>query len=119
VIRKAIDKWLKAGVLEEEATRHPDSGTPQGGVILPMLANIYLLLDEWFEEELKPRLYGEAFLTRYADDAVLVFYSRGDAGRVLGVLPKRFAKFGLTLHPEQTRLVRFTRPGGGGQRSDR
>jgi group II intron reverse transcriptase/maturase len=121
VIRKAIDKWLKAGVLEEGTIQQPESGTPQGGVISPLLANIYLheVLDKWFEQEVKPRLLGEAFLIRYADDAVMVFYLKADADRVFAVLPKRFGKFGLTLHPDKTRLVRFTRPGGGGKNGDR
>jgi len=121
VIRKVIDKWLKAGVLEEGIIRQPESGTPQGGVISPLLANIYLheVLDKWFEQEVKPRLEGEAFLIRYADDAVMVFDLKTDADRVLAVLPKRFGKFGLTLHPDKTRLVRFTRPGGEGKKGDR
>ena len=112
VLRRAIDKWLKAGVLEEGRLRHPELGTPQGGVISPLLANIYLhvVLDEWFEREVKPRLAGPAFAIRYADDLVLVFASEADARRVLAVLPKRFGRYGLTLHPEKTRLVDFRRP---------
>lgn len=112
VLRRAIDKWLKAGVLEEGRLRHPELGTPQGGVISPLLANVYLhvVLDEWFEREVKPRLTGPAFAIRYADDFVLVFASEADARRVLAVLPKRFGKYGLTLHPEKTRLVDFRRP---------
>jgi RNA-directed DNA polymerase len=119
-IRKAIDKWLRAGVLEEGTIREPEGGTPQGGVISPLLANIYLheVLDKWFEQEVKPRLMEEAFLIRYADDAVMVFYSKTDADRVLAALPKRFGRFGLTLHPAKTRLVRFTQPGGRGKRGD-
>jgi RNA-directed DNA polymerase len=120
-IRKAIDKWLKAGVLEEGTIRQPEGGTPQGGVISPLLANIYLheVLDKWFEQVVKPRLMGEAFLVRYADDAVIVFYLKTDAERVLAALPKRFGRFGLTLHPTKTRLVRFTRPGGRGKKGGR
>lgn len=115
VIRRAIDKWLKAGVLEEGHVTHPDTGTPQGGVISPLLANIYLheVLDKWFETEVRPRLHGGAFLIRYADDFVIVFSSESDARRVLDVLTKRFAKYGLTLHPDKTRLVPFDRPRGG------
>ena len=121
VIRRAIDKWLKAGVLEEGAIEYPESGTPQGGVISPMLMNIYLheVLDKWFEKEVRPRLSEEAFLIRYADDGVLVFYSREDADRVFTVLPKRFKRFGLSLHPEKTRLIRFIRPDPGSKRGDR
>jgi RNA-directed DNA polymerase len=108
-VLRHIGKWLKAGVLEGADLRHPETGTPQGGVISPVLANIYLhdVLDVWFEREVKPRLKGRAFLVRYADDAVLGFSLEEDARRVLEVLPKRFAKYGLELHPEKTRLVRF------------
>jgi group II intron reverse transcriptase/maturase len=112
VMRRAIDKWLNAGVLEDGAVTYPEEGTPQGGVISPLLANIYLheVLDRWFEEEVKPRLEGKAFLIRYADDFVMVFASQRDARRVLEVLPKRFGRYGLTLHPEKTRMVEFRRP---------
>ncbi len=114
VVRRAIDKWLKAGVLEAGQVHASDEGTPQGGVVSPILANIYLheVLDVWFETEVKVRLSGRAFAVRYADDAVLVFSSEADARKVLAVLPKRFEKYGLTLHPEKTRLVRFERPSG-------
>jgi group II intron reverse transcriptase/maturase len=114
VIRRIIDKWLAAGVLHEGCVRHPETGTPQGGVISPILSNIYLheVLDKWFEDVVKPRLEGEAFLIRYADDATLVFSCESDARRVMEVLPKRFAKYGLTLHPTKTRLIDFRRPKG-------
>jgi len=112
VLRRTIDKWLNAGVLEEGALSYPESGTPQGGVISPLLANVYLdeVLDRWFEAEVKPRLEGEAFLVRYADDFVLVFASARDAQRVMAVLAKRFAKYGLTIHPQKTRVLDFRRP---------
>ena len=112
VLRRMIDKWLNAGVLEGGSLSHPDLGTPQGGVISPVLANIYLheVLDTWFEAVVKPRLTGRAFLIRYADDFVIVFAHEADARRVMNVLPKRFGKYGLTLHPEKTRLVPFRRP---------
>jgi RNA-directed DNA polymerase len=112
VLLRLIGKWLKAGVLEDGRVTHPDSGSPQGGVISPILANAYLheVLDTWFERTVKPRLKGRASLIRYADDAVLVFEVEGDARRVLDVLPKRFGKYGLTLHPEKTRLVPFQGP---------
>jgi group II intron reverse transcriptase/maturase len=112
VLRRAIDKWLKAGVLEKGCVWHPEYGTPQGGVVSPLLANIYLheVLDRWFEAQIRPRLRGRAFLIRYADDAVIVFSHETDARGVLNVLPKRFGKYGLTLHPEKTRLLRFRRP---------
>lgn len=112
VILRAIGKWLNAGVLEGEMLRHLDEGSPQGGVISPILSNIYLheVLDLWFEHEIKPRLSGRAFMVRYADDVVLAFSSEADARKVLEVLPKRFEKFGLTIHPEKTRLIQFKRP---------
>jgi RNA-directed DNA polymerase len=112
VLLRLIGKWLKAGVLEEGELTHPEAGSPQGGVISPLLANVYLhyVLDEWFEQVVKPCLKGRAFLVRYADDFVMGFACEGDARRVLEVLPKRLGKYGLTIHPEKTRLVRFTRP---------
>ena len=114
VLLRLIGKWLNAGVLEEGCLEHPTTGTPQGGVISPLLANIYLhyVLDVWFEREVKPRLQGRAFLVRYADDFVMGFTCEADARRVLDVLPKRFGKYGLTLHPDKTRLVPFHRPAG-------
>ena len=114
MIRRAIDKWLKAGVMEEGSVSYSDAGTPQGGVVSPLLANIYLheVLDVWFEREVKPRLTGRAFMVRYADDAVLAFSNEMDARRVLAVLPKRFGKHGLVLHPTKTRLLYF-RPRAG------
>jgi RNA-directed DNA polymerase len=112
VLRRTIDKWLAAGVMEGVQLTHPDAGTPQGGVISPLLANIYLheVLDVWFERVVKPRLRGRAFMIRFADDAVLGFSCEADARRVLDVLPKRFGKYGLTLHPDKTRLLDFRRP---------
>lgn len=112
VLVRLIGKWLNAGVLESGSITHPEAGSPQGGVISPMLANAYLheVLDTWFEKTVRPRLKGSAFLVRYADDAVMVFTKESDARNVLDVLPKRFGKYGLTLHPEKTRLVPFQRP---------
>jgi group II intron reverse transcriptase/maturase len=117
VLLRLIGKWLNAGVLEDGCFTTPEAGTPQGGVISPLLANIYLhyVLDVWFEAEVKPRLKGRAFLIRYADDFVMGFAHEEDARRVLEVLPKRFGKYGLTLHPGKTRLVPFRRPGRGSQ----
>jgi RNA-directed DNA polymerase len=115
VLLRLIGKWLNAGVLEDGCVTPSESGSPQGGVISPVLANAYLheVLDTWFEQMVKPRLKGRASLIRYADDAVLVFEREDDAQRVLDVLPRRFGKYGLTLHPEKTRLVPFQglRPG--------
>jgi len=112
VLLGLIGKWLNAGVLEGNVQTTPEQGTPQGGVISPLLANVYLhdVLDDWFERDVKPCLAGAACLIRYADDFVMVFRHEADARRVLEVLPKRFAKYALTLHPDKTRLVRFVRP---------
>lgn len=107
VIRKMIDKWLKAGVLENGQVVYPTEGTPQGGTISPLLSNIYLhyVLDEWFKEEIQPRLKGESFMIRYADDFLLGFTNEEDARRVMEVLPKRLGKYSLKLHPEKTKLL--------------
>ena len=112
VVLRLIGKWLHAGVMEEGRVTHPETGSPQGGVISPLLANVYLheVLDTWFEQMVQPRMRGRSRLIRYADDAVLVFEREDDARRVLEVLPKRFEKYGLTLHPDKTRLVRFQAP---------
>jgi group II intron reverse transcriptase/maturase len=112
VLLRLIGKWLNAGVLEDGIVTVPVAGTPQGGVISPLLANVYLhyVLDVWFEREVKPRLHGRAFLIRYADDFVMGFACEADARRVLDVLPQRFGRYGLTLHPDKTRLVPFRRP---------
>lgn len=112
VVTRLIGKWLNAGVMEEGAIRHPDIGTPQGGVVSPLLANVFLheVLDAWWERDVRPRLRGRAALVRYADDFVMVFETEEDARQVAEVLPKRFEKYGLRLHPEKTRLVRFERP---------
>ena len=116
VIRRMIDKWLKAGVLEDGLLRHATEGSPQGGVISPCLSNIFLhhVLDEWFELEVRPRLKGRCTLVRFADDAVMAFEESLDAKRVLGVLGKRLARYGLTLHLDKTRFVDFrdNRPNG-------
>jgi RNA-directed DNA polymerase len=118
VLRRTIDKWLKAGVMEEGRRSYPESGTPQGGVISPLLANVYLheVLDTWFEKEVRPRLRGRACLVRYADDVVLAFETEQDAARVVKALAKRLARFGLRLHPDKTRLIRSPRPQPGSQR---
>ena len=83
-----------------------------GGVISPLLANVFLhyVLDTWFRQEVQPRLRGRAHLVRYADDFVILFKHEDDARRVMEVLPKRFGKYGLTLHPDKTRLIPFRQP---------
>jgi group II intron reverse transcriptase/maturase len=112
VLLRLIGKWLKAGVMEEGLVSYPDAGSPQGGVISPILANAYLhyVLDDWFHTVVLPRLKGKAFLIRYADDFVIGFTDERDARRVTEVIPKRFDKYGLAVHPDKTQLVRFGRP---------
>jgi len=107
VVRRMIDKWLKAGIMESGNISFPDSGTKQGSVISPLLSNIYLhyVLDEWFSEQIQPLLKGKSFIVRFADDCILGFTDKSDAERVMEVLPKRFAKFELTLHPDKTKLI--------------
>jgi RNA-directed DNA polymerase len=119
VILRTIGKWLKAGVMEDGAIHYPREGTPQGGVISPLISNIYLheVLDVWFEQEVLARLDGEAVLIRFADDYVILFTHERDARRVQAVLATRFGKYGLTLHEEKTRLVDFRRPSGKGGKS--
>jgi RNA-directed DNA polymerase len=116
VLRRTIDKWLSAGVMEGQQLSLPGAGTPQGGVVSPMLANVYLhdALDKWFERDVRPRLRGRAHMVRFADDLVMVFTNEKDARRVLDVLSKRLGKYGLTLHPTKTRLLQFRPPSDGG-----
>jgi len=110
-VLRLIGKWIKVGVIEDGRLLVSETGTGQGQPISPLLANLYLhsVLDEWFESEVKPRLRGEAYEIRFADDAILCFQHKEDAEKVLRVLPKRFEKYGLTLHPEKTRLIEFGR----------
>ena len=110
-ILQLIGKWLNVGFIENGRLFETKDGVGQGQVASPFLANVYLhhVLDKWFEDEVKPRLKGKAFLVRYVDDAVICFQNAQDAQKVLMVLDKRFSKYGLTLHPEKTRLVEFGR----------
>lgn len=109
---RLIGKCLHVGVLEGESWSEPDRGTVQGSVLSPLLGNVYLhyALDLWFETQVKPRLRGQARLIRYCDDFIIGFAQQDDAQRVQAVLGKRIARFGLTLHPEKTRLLPFGRP---------
>jgi hypothetical protein len=110
-ILRLIGKWINVGVIEHGRLLQTEEGVPQGQVVSPLLANIYLhhVLDKWFVDEVQPRLKGKAFLIRYVDDAVICFQHEEDAQKVKEVLDKRFSKYGLTLHPEKTRLVEFGR----------
>jgi len=111
-ILRLVGKCLHVGVLDGEEFTEPEDGTAQGSIISPLLGNVYLhhVLDLWFEREVRPRMKGHARLIRYADDFVIGFTNKEDAGRVLEVLGKRMAAFGLTLHPDKTRIVAFARP---------
>jgi group II intron reverse transcriptase/maturase len=112
VLIRTIGKWLNAGVMEEQMLSYPEKGTPQGGVISPLLANVYLhhVFDVWFEAEVRPRMRGRCFAIRFADDLILGLEHEQDADRVMDVLPRRFGKFGLTIHPKKTKKVDFHRP---------
>jgi group II intron reverse transcriptase/maturase len=107
-----IGMWLHVGVLEEGQVVRSEDGTPQGAPISPILANIFLhtVLDEWFQNEVRPRMKGNCFIARFADDFVAGFTLRSDAERVFQVLPKRFERYGLRIHPEKSRMVQFSRP---------
>jgi group II intron reverse transcriptase/maturase len=120
VMRRMIDKWLKAGVLENGHLQRATEGTPQGGVISPILSNIFLhyVLDEWFECEVKPSLKGQGTLVRYADDFVMTFKNHHDAKRVLEALGERLGRYGLTLHPDKTRFIDFRLQRQGGTHPD-
>jgi retron-type reverse transcriptase len=111
VLRCLVGKWLKAGVMADGGLIFPESGTPQGGVISPLLANIYLhyVLDEWFEKQVEPLMRGKCRLIQYADDFVIMFQLKYDydADRVLAVISKRFEKYSLTVHPKKTKLIDF------------
>jgi RNA-directed DNA polymerase len=107
-----IGKCLHVGVLDGEVFTEPSEGTVQGSTLSPLLGNVYrhTVLDRWFAEEVRPRLRGKATFIRYADDGVFGFERQDDAERVMAVLSKRMERFGLTLHPEKTRLLDFRRP---------
>jgi group II intron reverse transcriptase/maturase len=106
-----IKKWLKAGVLDTDGEiLHPVTGTPQGGIVSPILANVYLhyALDLWFQKVVVPHCSGEACLIRYADDFVCAFEKQEDAQRFYEALGKRLGKFGLELSEEKTRVIPFS-----------
>ncbi len=111
-ILRLIGTWRNAGVLEAGTLTHPAKGTPQGGVVSPMLANIFLhhVLDDWFVKDVKSGMKGRCLLIRFADDFIIGCELEADARRVMEVLPKRFNRFSLTIHPEKTVLIAFKRP---------
>jgi group II intron reverse transcriptase/maturase len=111
-ILRLIGKWLRAGVREEGALTHPETGVVQGGVSSPVLAYIFLhyVLDAWFESEVRPRMQGRCFVIRFAADFVIGCERGEDAHKIMAVLPKRFARFGLTIHPTKTTLRAFRKP---------
>jgi len=116
VITRLVGRWLKAGVWEKGEVSYPDEGTPQGGVISPLLSNIYLheVLDKWFVESVLPRC-GRCFIVRFADDFVMGFECLEDAEKVRRVIGKRLGKYGLEINEGKTRMVRFGRPVQGGK----
>jgi len=120
VLRRLIGKWLNAGVMENGEVSFSETGSPQGGVISPLLANIYLhyVLDEWFEKQVKPVMRGKCRLIRYADDFVIVFQLKYDADRVMTVISKRFEKYGLAVHPDKTKLIDFRSPNNSERRRE-
>jgi group II intron reverse transcriptase/maturase len=111
-ILRLIGMWLHVGVVEGDRITNQEIGTPQGAPISPILANIFLhtVLDKWFQEDVRPRMNGNCFLVRFADDFVMGLSLKSDAERVYKVLPQRFERFGLRIHPEKSRMVQFSRP---------
>lgn len=106
-----ITRFLKSGIIEEMKYQESDKGTPQGGLISPVLANVYLhyVLDLWFYKVVKPKLKGEAYLIRYADDFIIMFQYENEAQAVYGALKKRLAKFKLELAEDKTRIIPYGR----------
>jgi RNA-directed DNA polymerase len=111
-ILRRIGKWLHAGVLEAGERTHPDKGTPQGGGVSPMVSHIFLhhVLDAWFVKDVQPWRQGRCVVSRFADDFLLGCEVEADARRVMAVLPKRFGRFSLTMHPEKTVVMAFKEP---------
>lgn len=119
-IKWLIGKWLRAGVMEEGVLMHPETGVPQGGTVSPVLANICLqhVLDAWFERDGRPRMQGHCFLIRFADDCVIGCAEEADARKMMAVLPKRFARFGLRMPPTKPALRAFRKPEAGKDAED-
>ena len=115
-----IARFLRSGIMEEQQVIHTEEGTPQGGLISPVLANVYLhyVLDKWMEEIVRPRMHGRMCYVRYADDFLILFQYEQDARRVMEVLPKRLNKYGLELAEDKTRIFPFDRNGGNKEEFD-
>ena len=111
-ILRLVGKWLNAGVMEEGIHSYPGKGVPQGGVISPVLSDIFLhyVLDEWYVEQVLPRMRGRCFIIRWADDFIIGCELESDAKRLMDVLPKRFNEYALALHAEKTAVIDFRRP---------
>jgi RNA-directed DNA polymerase len=111
-VLRLLGQWLRAGVMEEGVLTHPEPGVVQGGGIAPILANrgLHPVLDEWFAQAGRPRMQGRCFLLRFANDFVIGCELAGEARRIMAVLPKRFARFGLRIPPTQTALIAFRKP---------
>jgi len=108
-IMRLINGWLKAGIIDGDSLHVNTKGTPQGNIISPLLCNVYLhyVLDEWLDKTIRPLLKGEIFVIRYADDFIIVFENEEDVHKVYNTVPKRMQKFGLTIHPEKSKLIKF------------
>lgn len=106
---RLIDLWLKAGIIDGNSLHRNTVGTPQGNIVSPLLCNVYLhyVLDQWLDKEIRHLLKGRIIVIRYADDFIIGFENEEDAKRVSKVLPKRMQKYGLTIHPEKSQLIKF------------
>jgi retron-type reverse transcriptase len=111
-ILRLIGKWRRAGVMERGPLTPPETGVVQGGVSAPVLATVFLhpVLDAWFTRAVRPRMQGRGFLMRFADDLVIGCQREAEARKIMAVLPKRFARFGLTRHPTKTTLIACRKP---------
>jgi len=111
-ILRLIGTWLHAGVREAGELTHPDKGAPQGAGVSPMVSNIFLpqVVDAWCVQAVQPRMKGRGLVIRFGDDCIIGGELEADARRVMAVLPKRFNRFGLTMHPEKTVLSGFKKP---------
>ena len=119
-VLELIEMWLTAGIMDDREMVFPERGSPQGSVISPLLANVYLhvVLDRWFTEVVTAHCRGKVMLIRYADDFIIGCQNEEDARRIMEVLPKRFAKYGLEVNTEKTKLVRFMPPRRGYGRTE-